>query len=342
MKRTLSLLLAAILLLGTLSACGAGTATNSASTDNSTTSQDGAIIIKVGHAESASSPDNLFFLKLEELFEKATDGRYDMQIYADGILGGERDTFEGTQMGTIDMTLVSSGYIATSAPALSCLDLPYIFKNREHALECLHGDIGNDLMKEIESTGVKGLCWTETGFRNLWTVDGPVNSADDVKGLKIRTQEIPSILSYFRALGADATAMSWSDAYTGLQQGVIDGLEVSNALSWTLNVYEAAKYYAITEHLYSTCPVVMSTKKWNSMSEEDQQILLDCIEQATTYEEDLAQQMNNDCLQNLIDAGVEVTYPDKTPFFEAGAAVYDEYRPVCGDYIDRIQAAYHE
>ena len=287
---------------------------------------------------SETAPDHLACLKFKELIEARSNGRFAVQIFPNGTLGGERDMIEGCQMGTLGMTLASSGVVANSAPDLSVLDLPYLFRDLAHARKALHGEIGEELASKIDKTGVKTLGWLETGFRNLWNSKREIHSLKDIQGLKIRLQEITPHLELFRALGADPTPLAWGDAYTGIQQGAIDGLELPNSLSYTLSLYEICKYYAITEHVFTAAPLMMSGKLWKSLSAEDQKLVQQCATEACEYEGKLSEQVNKEYLDKLKEKGSIVTYPDKKELIERAMTIYPKYEKRYGDLIKRIQA----
>ena len=179
----------------------------------------------------------------------------------------------------------------------------------------------------------------EVGFRELTNSDHPVNSIDDVKGLRIRTMDNKIHQAFWKSLGADPVPMSWNEAYTAMQQKAIDGQE--NPLSIILgnNVAEVNKELALTDHVYSSIFFLISDNAWNALTDEQQQIFKECAKEAGEYERQEQRDQEEDALAKLEELGMKVTEPDKTAFIEASKKFQDQYKEQYKTVIDMVNAA---
>lgn len=273
-----------------------------------------------------------------KLVAEKTEGRWIIKSFHNGQLGGERETAESCQLGNLDLAVVNQGPLGNFVPEFSVMDLPYLFTSAEHAAKVIDGEIGQSFLAMLDDVGLKGLAIWETGFRNLTNSKRPVNSLDDVKGLRIRVMENQIHQDLWRAFGADAVPMSWGEAYTAMQQGAIDGQENATTIIDKNNVVEVNKNMAITEHAFASCFIVMSPATWASIPPEDQKIFMDCMAEANVYLRKVTEEMNREAIEMLKSKGMAVTYPDKAPFIEKSKAVRDKYGSRYADTIAKIEA----
>lgn len=287
-----------------LAACSGDKTTDTASTDS-----DGPIVLKFGHSVNETSHWHYGLQKFKELVEEKTEGRYEIDIYANSQLGGERDQIESVMMNAQDGGVFAATVVSNSVSFLGAFDLPYIVRDQEHAEAILTGELGEEVMNEIDTYGVKCLSLWAGGFRCISNDSHPINSAEDIHGLKIRTQEGRVHSVVWNALGADPVSMSWTDAYTSIQQGAVDGVEVNLSLTYSLGVQEVCDYLSITNEQYTLAPMLMSEKAWNKLSAEDQAIFMECAKEAQAYEIEIAKQLDEEALAKLSES-MEITYPN--------------------------------
>ena len=217
------------------------------------------------------------------------------------------------------------------------LDLPFLFTSYEHAHAVLDGEIGQELIAKLDDIGVVGGAFWENGFREMTNSIRPINTPEDCAGLKLRCMENQVHMDAFSALGMDPTPMAWSEVFTALQQGTIDGQENPIAIIYTNKVYEAQKYLAITNHVYSPAMILFSKTVLESLPEEYQTVLLDAAKEATEYERSCCEDGEAEQIAEMEAAGMEVTYPDTTLFQAAMAPVYEKYADQFGqENIDAI------
>ncbi len=322
-------------------AVGCGSDTDS-SKDTASGDQAGkAIVLKAGHTLAEDHPYQLGMLKFAELVSEKTNGQIKIEVFPNSALGGERDMVEGVQLGTVDMVLSSTGPLGGFVPELNVVDLPFLFKSREHAYKVLDGEIGQDLLKGLENKSLVGLAWWENGFRNVTNNKRPIEKPEDLEGLKIRTMENEVHMASFETMGADPTPMAFNELFTALQQGVVDGEENPVPIVMTSKFYEVQKYMTLTGHFYSPSVVMINKAKFDSFTEEQQNALKEAAKEAADYERGLIKQMDEEFVGQLKEKGMEIIEnPDKALFLEAVKPVYEKYESKFGkELIESIQKA---
>lgn len=205
-----------------------------------------------------------------EEIERLTEGRYVMETFYAGSLGGERESIEGVQLGTLELTFTSTGPVPNFVPELSILDIPFLFRDYEHARGVLDSEIGDELLSRFESHGIKGLAWADNGFRHMTNDIRPINAPEDLNGLKMRTMESPVHIAAYREFGILPTPMAFPEVFAALQQGVVDGQENPLSVIESNNFDEVQKYLSMTGHVFSPCIFLMNLDEWNKLDPEDQ------------------------------------------------------------------------
>lgn len=323
----------ALLLAISLVLCGASILKDSQPEESS----DGTITLRMAQTSSeAGAIGQTMEIFADKIYE-ATDGKYKIETYHNGQLGAEIDTIEGCQMGTIDIAVVNQSTLGNFIDEFQALDIPYLITSTDQADAVFLGEIGDTFLDKLSGVQLYGLGIWESGFRNLTNSVRPVNSLADVKGLKIRTMENQIHIAFWKEIGADATPMSWSEAYTALQQGALDGQENPSTVILTNNVAQVNQYLAVTEHAYSTVFLIMSPTTWAALGEEYQQIFMDVMAECSISERELSRQMDAEAIGQLEEQGMSVTYPDKQEFVDAGADLYAKWEEEYGDIITQIR-----
>ena len=292
---------------------------------------------KLGNATQPDHAYNVGARKYAELVAQRTTHKVKIDVYPSTQLGSERDLVEGLQLGTVDLVVTSTGPLGGFVPKMFVVDLPFLFRDKQHAYKVLDGPIGKGLFDAFSGKGIKGLAFWENGFRHITNNVRPIEKPADLKGIKIRTMENKIHLATFRAFGASPTPMAWGEVYTALQQKTIDAQENPIAIIYTAKIYEVQKYLSLTGHFYSPSPILMSEKSYNSLPTDIQKIMLDTALECATFERNLLRDDEAKQLAELKAKGMQVTTPDKKPFQEAAASVYKEYESQFGkEMIDRI------
>ncbi len=325
------------LMLGALAGCGGDSDNGSNSNAGNEGGNQEVVKLKAGSTPNADHAYNVGLEKFAELINERSDGKIEIEIYPASQLGSERELVEGLQMGTVDITVVSSAPVSGFSDAFLVTDLPFMFKNRDHAYDVLDGEIGQGLLKELEGTGIKGLAIWENGYRNITNSVRPIEVPADMEGIKIRTMENPIHMDSFSQIGADPTPMAFGELFTALQQGTVDAQENPLAIIEVSKFYEVQDNLALTGHVYAAAPMLISQETWDGLSAEDQEMFQKAADEARDFERQLLIDADAELLQKLKDEGMQVTTPDKGPWQEAMAPVYDKWADRIGqDLIDSI------
>jgi tripartite ATP-independent transporter DctP family solute receptor len=297
-------------------------------------------VLKLAHGLAPSHSVHQGMVYMARLVEEKSGGKMRIDIYPSEQLGSERENLEMLQIGSLAITKVSAAVLESFAPSYRVLNLPYIFISRDHTHRVLDSDIGRDILRDGEEFWLRGLAFYDSGSRSFYTKDRPINHPDDLRGLKIRVQPSPSAVNMVRAMGGSPTPISWGELYTALQGGVVDGAENNPPSFYLSNHFEVCRYYSLNEH--STVPDVLliSTKIWNTLSEEEQRWLEEAAIESVEHQRDLWEASERHSLEMTAAAGVNIIYPDKAPFIEIVQPLYEEFRSNQHLYglIQRIRA----
>ena len=352
MKKLTALLLAVILVLG-LAACAAPAkpdttsktepaAAETTSTDAATTPETEAsgdtVTLKFACDDTQSSSYYIALEQFEKEVEEKTNGAVQVELYGDAQLGNATDTIEGMQLGTIECAFASTAAVSQFVPEFYYVDAPFIFRDADHAHAVVDGEVGQIIGDaSIEKQGIRVLGWMDTAFRNIYSSKA-VRTVDDLKGLKIRTMQSDLHTATFEALGCLPTPMSSSEVYSSLSSGVIDAAE--NCYSYVLNqsMYEVAPYIINTEHFYGFCVIMMAEKIFQSLTAEQQQIILDASANCISFQRDLVAQQNSDAVDALKEKGVEFIDLDKAELQAKVEPVYEKYADkLPADIMEKIR-----
>ena len=276
-----------------------------------------------------------------ELVKERTDGRICIEVYHSAQLGEEADTIEQTRFGVIDMNRVSLGPFNNLVEETKVVSLPYIFRSVDHMHKVMDGEIGEEILAAFEPYDLVGLAFYDGGSRSFYNREKPIDSIDDIEGMKFRVMQSDVFVDMVDALGGNATPMPYGEVYSGIQTGVIDGAENNWPSYESSGHYEVAGYYTLDEHLIVPEVLVMSKQSWDALSAEDQEIIRQAAKESVPYMRELWQEREKASEEKVLEAGVEVIRDiDKQPFIDAMGPVYDEHvtSDNLKDLVSRIQA----
>ncbi len=246
--------------------------------------------------------------------EKRTNGELKVARHPSSTLGGERETIESAQLGTLDLVVTSTGPLGNFVKDTLVFDVPFLFRDYAHAHKVLDGETGQKILDSFSKAGMVGLAWGENGFRHLTNSVQAVTSPDDVKGLKIRTMENPVHLIAFRALGIRPTPMAWPELFSSLQQRVVDGQETPIPVIAAARFSEVQTHLALTGHIYSAVPFIVSQKTWRQLTPDQQKAMVESARiGAKAMREEVAKAEANG-IAELKKQGMKVTEVDKARF----------------------------
>ncbi|WP_085505762.1 TRAP transporter substrate-binding protein [Thalassobacillus devorans] len=321
------------LLIGLLAACS-NNDNQSTSAQSDSGSNGGEVVLKIGSVNSDKHTLYKGYKKFQEIVEKETGGSVKVEIYPNGQLGDDRTMIEGLQLGTLEAVGVSTSMLANWAPQMLAYDLPFAFPNREVAYKVLDGPYGQKAGKTLESEGIVLLSYMENGFRHLTNDVKEVKSPSDIEGLKIRTMQTPMHIDTWKALGANPTPMAYTELFTAMQQGVIDGQENPYGNISVDKFYEVQKYLTETNHVYNPMGLVISKDFFGGLSEEQQKVIKEAAITASNYQRDLNEEKTKEYKKTLIDNGMqitELTEGQHQNFLESVQSVYSEYEGELGE-----------
>ena len=213
--------------------------------------------------------------------EKRTGGRYKVQTFYNGALGGERESIEAVQLGTQELAFSSTGPVPNFVPETKILDVPFLFRDKAHARAVLDGPIGQDLLTKFDAKGFKALAWAENGFRHMTNSKRDVKTPEDLKGLKMRTMENPVHIAAYKGFGIITTPMAFPEVFTALQQGTVDGQENPLPVIISAKFDQVQKHLSLTGHVYSPCIFVMNKAVFDKLSPADKQAFIDAAKEGT-------------------------------------------------------------
>ena len=233
-------------------------------------------VIKIPHVgtetDVISSPYLALTATFKNIVESRTNGRFKVESYPNSQLGGMQDTMEQCARGMVWATASqNAGTLATQFPEAQLLEIPYLFETTELGIKVLNGPYGQALDERIaKKTGLRMMAWLPSSFRNFSNNTRPINTPEDMKGLRIRCMPVPTHLAMVKALGASPTPISWSELYTALQTKVVDGQENAPYVVILGKLQEVQKYYSLDHHLLNIALFMMNEKFFQSLSPEDQ------------------------------------------------------------------------
>ncbi|MFQ6554206.1 TRAP transporter substrate-binding protein [Aestuariibius insulae] len=296
--------------------------------------------IVIGHTLSADSHYGIgadaFIAKLEEL----SGGEWTGEQAPAGQLGGERDMIEGLQIGSLDVVITSTGPLGNFVPEVYALDLPFLFRDYDHARAVLDGEVGEELLGKINENQLVGLAWSENGFRHVTNSQRPVNTPEDLNGLKLRTMENRVHMEAFSQMGAAPTPMAFPELFTALQQGVVDGQENPVTVITASKFWEVQDHVSLTGHVYSPAAVLASPIVLDALTEEQQGWFYEAAAAAAEATRAEVNRLEDAGVALLRENGMEVvTDIDKAPFAELAQPAYAVYTDQYGtELVERIQA----
>ena len=283
-------------------------------------------IIRLGHALDTNHSVHKAMVKMGEELYRISSGTMEIKIYPNQQLGSERECLELLQIGSLDITKVSTGVLENFSPNMKVLGLPYLFRDREHAFNVLDGPIGKQLLEETIFFRIKGLAYYDAGSRSFYTKSKAIRTPSDLKGLKIRVMESVTAMKMVESMGGSPTPISWGELYTSLQQEVVDGAENNPPSFFLSKQFEVCKYYTLDEHTTLPDVLVSGSYFWDGLKEKQKKWLEEAVKISVDYQRKLWAESEAYALNELKKSGVEIVYPDKSEFEKMVKPVYDYYK----------------
>lgn len=300
------------------------------------------IVIKFSHVVAPDTPKGRAAEYFKQLAESRTQGRVRVEVYPNSQLYKDREEMEALQLGAVQMLAPSlSKFGPLGVRSFELFDLPYIFPNKETLYRVMDGDVGKKLFAMLEPKGILGLAFWDNGFKQM-SANRPLHKVEDFHGLKMRIQSSKVLEAQMKALGANPQVMAFSEVYSALQQGVVDGTENPMSNFYTQKMNEVQKDLTLSDHGYLGYAVIVNKNFWDGLPPDIREILDKAMKDATAFERKIAQQENDEALAKVKAAGTTriyvLPYRDRLAWYKVLLPVHKEFEDVIGR--DLIQAVY--
>lgn len=288
-------------------------------------------------------PNTVALEAFAEAVKEQTEGRVTPRVYNNAVLGDQSDAIEQTRNGALDFANFNMGPMGPIVKETNVFSLPFLFTDVDHMHTVMDGEIGQRFADALEDKGLVVLSWFDSGARSIYNTKHPINTPEDVQGLKIRVMNNDLYVEMMEALGGNATPMAYGEVYQSLTTGVLDGAENNYPSFESSNHYEAAEYYSLTEHLIIPECLCVAKASWEKLSEEDQEIVREEAMNASTMQRELWVESSEESRQIILDNGVEINeVEDKAAFQALMEPMYENFianNPGTGELIEEIRAA---
>lgn len=295
-------------------------------------------VLRVSHGLSDNHPVHQALIAMNDHLQSISGGKLKLKIYPTGQLGAERESLELVQLGGLDMAKVSAATMENFVPEFKVFNLPYLFENKEHRLFVFSGETGRKLLDRTDAYRLKSLCFYEAGARSFYTIDRPILTPSDLKGLKIRVMKSRTAVDMMEALGGSATPISFGELYSALQQRIVDGAENNLASFYTTRHYELCKHFTFDEHSCVPDILVVGTSTWEKLSEQEKNWLMIAAKQSSVHEQKLWDDFEEEAMIETKKQGVTFYRTDRKEFKNLTQSLYTkELLGELTEWVDLIQ-----
>lgn len=295
--------------------------------------------IKLGWttADSKVDPYAIAAHYFAEELETVAPGEFDVQFFPNHQLGDDTAMLQAMQFGTMGAGVITGTQVGTLESAFQLNDLPFLYANNQQAHKVLDGEVGQKLLSLLDSKGIVGLGFPEAGFRHTINNKGPIRTPGDFSGVKLRVQPSDLFIASFRAIGANPVPMAWSDVFTAVQQGTVDGLEIPLPVIFANKYPEVTDYLSLTSHTYNALALLMSKRTFDKLSVDNQKKVREAARRAIQRQRETVAANNDEVLEKIRAAGMAVNDVDDVEAFRGKVSgVYDDYRSKIGaDIVTR-------
>ncbi|MDW5470383.1 DctP family TRAP transporter solute-binding subunit [Staphylococcus equorum] len=279
------------------------------------TKDDGVKTIRLAHTGSDTHQYNIASQKFKELVEKKSQGELKVNVYGNGSLGNEDELVDQTMTGSIQMsTVAADSSLSNTIPEMNLFGIPYLFENKQDVYSKLDGKPGKDLLKLAQSKDMQGLGYWEVGFRHFTNNKREIKHPEDMKNLKLRVQSAKVWNEHLKSLDAIPTPISFSELYSALDQGVVDGQENPLPTIASQKLYEVQKYISLTNHTYTPAVILMNQDYYKNLSEQEKKIVNESVEESTKYQRKYIADQEQKIKKQLKNEGMVITEVNRDEF----------------------------
>ena len=293
-------------------------------------------VLQLTHSAAEGNPKWEASALFAELVEERTDGALRVDVGGNSQYGDDMEALTLMRMGTLAFSSNSQGSTSSVVPQFSVLGLPFLFDSLPSAWRVMDGEVGDELKRLSEEQGLVLLALWDNGIRHVSNNVRPIESPEDLSGLKIRTPPDEMTVDIFRALGANPTPMNFSELYIGLEQGVVDGQENPLMNIHSSKLYEVQDYISLTGHKYESTPLLMSKMVWDMLSPDHQDVIQEAAVEAGELNRQASLEADEALRTEMEAAGVSFNDVDNTPFIEATSSVYDLWREQYPELVEMV------
>lgn len=286
---------------------------------------DGTKVLYLGHTLPQTHPVHKGILEFQKALELKSNGTLKVKIFPDAQLGSEREVLELLQIGSVAATKVSAATLSNFVPEYHILGIPYLFRDKQHQFDVLEGPVGKSILQKGSKFWLRGLCYYDAGSRSFYTSEKAIRTPEDLKGLKIRVMNNQMAINMVNSMGGSATPLAYGELYTAIQQGVVDGAENNPPSFVSSNHYEISKYYTIDQHSSVPDVLLIGTKYWESLSEEEKVWVQEAADESSQAQKVFWNESVEESMATAKAAGVEVIIPEKSLFAEKSKSVVEDF-----------------
>lgn len=285
--------------------------------------------VRLGHAMPDIHPQAVAMNKFAELVKQYTNDKYNLQVYHSAQLGSDEKMIQAVQAGTQEFYIGTLASFATRVKEVQIWDIPFAYTDSAEVYQLFDGPSAQKIFKQMENVGVKGLCWSAMGFRNVSNSKRPITKVEDISGLKLRVMTNPIAIDTWKTLGANAVPMAFAEVFTALETKTIDGQENPLQHMFANKMQEVQKFISLTNHVYTAVGLIASKKFWDGLSPEDQQAFQKAATEAGLYQRKLLDDGDKDVIAKFEQAGVKVNAVAP----EELARIRDRVKPVSEKFV---------
>jgi tripartite ATP-independent transporter DctP family solute receptor len=302
-----------------------------------TVKSEGKTTLILAENQPADYPTTIGAKEFARLVEEKTNGRYEIKVYHGGQLGDEKKAVELTQLGAIDFIRANTTPLTEFNDQIGVLAMPFLFEDEDEKWDMLTGEVGNDLLNTFAGTRLVGLAFYDSGERSFYNTKRPIETPEDMKGLKIRVQSSELAIDIVESLGASATPMDYGEVYSSLQNGVIDGAENNFPSYYTSSHYNVSKYYTVNGFQGAPEVLLASQETWDELSAEDQEAFKEAAMESIEVQREAWANLTEVSKEAVTEAGSElIEVEDTSEWREAVQPVYDKYGNEYSEWIERL------
>jgi TRAP-type transport system periplasmic protein len=299
-----------------------------------------AVKLSLGHGSAPENPRHIASLKFAEIVKAKTNGQVEVTVSPSGQLGNDPAQITAVRSGALDITANSQGAFANVVPEYAAFGMPFLFADLPSAWKTLDGPVGKELAEKTAEKGMVVLGYWDNGIRHMSNSKRPLNTPEDLKGLKMRTPPDAVTVDIMTAVGAQAQQIQFNELYVALQQGVVDGQENPLMNINSAKLYEVNKFISLTGHKYEMTPFVMNKRSYDALSEAQKKAVQEAAAEATKLQRNLSMEADTKLVVDLKAKGAVFNTANKAAFEKATANVDDKWMasPI-GAYVKKVIAA---